>query len=114
MVYPTYKNYFNLLNTLEELGQNITEFKEEQSPNPQKSFFRYEHENFNLDLLPELKAELSFRESYERRQIVALEGIEIPFISYEDLILDKQTRSRVKDINDIKHLESKKKQKDNK
>ena len=35
-----YDNYFKLLNTLEELGQDITEFREEQSPNPLKSYFR--------------------------------------------------------------------------
>lgn len=35
---PTYDNYFRLLNALEELGQDVTQFKEEQTPNPKKSF----------------------------------------------------------------------------
>jgi hypothetical protein len=35
---PTYENYFKLLNALEELEQDVTEFKEEESPNPKKSF----------------------------------------------------------------------------
>jgi hypothetical protein len=39
---PTYDNYFKLLNALEELGQDVTRFKDEQTPNPKKSFFRYE------------------------------------------------------------------------
>jgi len=30
----------NLEKGLEALGQNITEFKNEQSPNPRKSFFK--------------------------------------------------------------------------
>jgi hypothetical protein len=38
----TYENYFNLLNAFEELGQDITEFKQEQAPNPQQSFFKFE------------------------------------------------------------------------
>lgn len=37
---PTYGNYFNILNVMEELGQVVTEFKNEQSPNPSKSFFK--------------------------------------------------------------------------
>jgi len=67
---PTYDNYFKLLNALEELGQDITEFKEEQAPNPKKSFFKYEFEEFTLDLLPELKAPLKFRLSFEKKEIV--------------------------------------------
>jgi hypothetical protein len=39
---PTYDNYFKLLNALEELGQDVTRFKDEQTSNPKKSFFRYE------------------------------------------------------------------------
>ncbi len=53
---PNYDNYFKLLNALEDLGQDVTQFKEEQTPDPKKSFFRYEFENFTLDFLPELKA----------------------------------------------------------
>ena len=66
----TYENYFNLLNALEELGQDVKEFKEEQAPNPKKSFFRYQFENFTADFLPELKAPLIFRLSLNNREIV--------------------------------------------
>jgi hypothetical protein len=105
---PTYKNYFNLLNALEELGQDVTEFKEEQAPDPKKSFFKYEFEEFTLDFLPQLKASLSFRNSFERKEVVTLNEIDIPFISYEDLILDKQIDPRPKDMADIEKLKSKK------
>ena len=107
---PTYKNYFNLLNALEELGQDVTEFKKEQTPNPKKSFFRYDFEKFNLDLLPELKAQLKFRTSFLRKEVVSLNGIDIPFISYDDLILDKEANGRPKDITDIEQLKSKRKE----
>ncbi len=43
---PTYENYFNLLNALEDLGQDVTEFKQEQAPNPKKFFL-----NTNLKTL---------------------------------------------------------------
>jgi hypothetical protein len=101
---PTYDNYFKLLNALEDLGHDVTKFKEEQIPNPKKSFFRYESEKFTLDFLPELKASLKFRSSFNRKETVTLNDTEIPFISYEDLILDKQINGRPKDITDINQL----------
>jgi len=109
---PTYDNYFRLLNALEELGQDVTKFKKEQTPNPKKSFFRYEFENFTLDFLPQLKVSLKFRLAFNRKEIVTLNDIEIPFISYEDLVLDKKANARAKDINDIAQLDSKRKKSD--
>ena len=102
---PTYDNYFRLLNALEELGQDVTKFKEEQTPNPKKSFFRYEFEMFTLDFLPELKASSRFRQSFNRKEIVTLNDIEIPFLNYEDLIIDKKANARLKDITDIEKLD---------
>ncbi len=109
---PTYENYFKLLNALEELGQDVREFKEEQAPNPKKSFFRYQCENFTLDFLPGLKAPLIFRSCFDNREVVTLEGVDIPFINYTDLITDKQANSRPKDIEDIEQLELKKRKND--
>jgi hypothetical protein len=106
----TYDNYFKLLNALEDLGQDVSEFKKEQAPNPKKSFFRYEFENFSLDFLPELKAGLKFRSSFKKREIVSLNDIDIPFICYEDLLLDKQANARPKDISDIEQLKKKQKE----
>src|SRR5689334_9036422 len=55
---PTFDNYFKLLDALEDLGQDVKRFKEEQAPDPKQSFFRYEFDKFTLDFLPELKASL--------------------------------------------------------
>lgn len=101
---PTYDNYFRLLSALEELDQDVTQFKNEQTPDPKRSFFRYEFEKFTLDFLPELKAPLKFRQSFSKKEIVTLNEIEIPFISYEDLIADKKENARPKDITDIEKL----------
>jgi hypothetical protein len=106
---PNYENYFKLLNALEELGQDVGEFKEEQAPNPRKSFFNFKFPNFTLDFLPELKAVLNFRASYNNRKVVTFNGIDIPFIGYDDLIADKKANSRPKDLDDIEQLELKRK-----
>lgn len=104
---PTYSNYYNLLNFIEELGQNVNKFREEQEPNPRTSFFRYEFDDFTLDLLPEIKAQIKFDNSYKRRETVEMENINIYFINYGDLMKDKIASSRSKDIDDIEHLNSK-------
>jgi len=109
---PTYENYFNLLNAFEQLGQDVTEFRQEQAPNPKKSFFKFEFDNFTADFLPELKALLQFRACYERKEVVNLSETDIPFISYDDLIEDKKANARPKDIIDIEELKKSKKEKD--
>ncbi|UOR03562.1 hypothetical protein MUN82_11450 [Hymenobacter aerilatus] len=104
---PTYGNYFKLLKVLEELGQNVTEYKDEQTPNPRKSFFKYDFEQFTLDLLPELKAPLKFGVSFGSREVVTVAEIDIPFISFNDLIADKEVNARAKDITDVEQLRAK-------
>ncbi|MBO2010156.1 nucleotidyl transferase AbiEii/AbiGii toxin family protein [Hymenobacter negativus] len=101
---PTYSNYFRVLKTLEELGQDVNKFKQEQSPNPRKSFFKYEFEQFTLDLLPELRAPLKFGVSFNKREIITIREVDIPFISFDDLIVDKEANARPKDIMDIEEL----------
>ena len=104
---PTYSNYFKLLDALTDLGQDIVKYKNEQSPDPRKSFFKYEFDNFTLDLLPEIKASLRFGPAFSRREVIELGGIALPFIYFEDLIADKESSARPKDLIDIAHLRGK-------
>jgi len=60
----TYDNYFRLLNALEDLDQDVAEFKAEATPNPKKSFFRIEFDKFTIDFLPELPGLSKFRSSF--------------------------------------------------
>jgi hypothetical protein len=74
---PTYENYFNILKVMEELGQDVTEFKNEQSLNPRKSFFKLDFEDFTFDILPEIKVAIKFFEANKRKETVVLEGTPI-------------------------------------
>ncbi len=105
----TYKNYFNLLNALEDLGQNVSQFKNEKSPNPLKSFFKFQFDNFTIDFLPEIIGLKNFQSSFKKRETIKIEGLEIGFICFEDLILNKQSTARPKDINDVNMLNKAKK-----
>ena len=103
---PTYENYYNLLNALSELKQDVSEFLEEQTPNPLKSYFKFDLDNFTLDFLPKLKSVAKFKNSYKNREVVTLKEVNIPFIGFDELLQDKAANSRPKDIQDIKHLKS--------
>lgn len=93
---PSYTNYFNLLNASEAIGQDVSSFRSEQQPNPRKSFFKYEFEDFTLDLLPELKSSIRFAAAFANREIVNLAGIQVAFIGYNDLLTDKGTSAVLK------------------
>ena len=105
---PTYNNYFKLLDALEELGQDVFEFKNETAPNPKKSYFKLEFEKFTLDFLPELNGLSRFSTSFKEREIVNLHNIEISFLNYNDLIKNKSVNARAKDMIDIEQLKVKK------
>ena len=106
---PTYDNYFKLLNALAELGQDVKEFFEEQSPNPLKSYFKFDLNKFTLDFLPKLKGATKFKQAYEKKEIINIKGIGMQFIGFDELLQDKAANSRPKDLADIKHLKSIKK-----
>lgn len=101
---PTYGNYFSILKVMEELGQDVTEFKNEQSPNPRNSFFKLDFEEFTFDILPEIKANIKFLEANKRKETVELEETQIHFMNYFDLIEDKKATARKKDLEDIEQL----------
>jgi hypothetical protein len=106
---PTYDNYFKLLNGLAELGQDVKAFFEEQSPNPLKSYFKFDLNMFTLDFLPKLKGTTKFMQAYKKKEITTIKGINMQFIGFDELLQDKAANSRPKDLTDIKHLKSIKK-----
>jgi hypothetical protein len=57
-----------------------------------------------------LKASLKFRSAFKNKEVVVFNDVEIPFISYQDLLLDKQANARAKDIADIEELKNRKEQ----
>ncbi|RAJ90013.1 hypothetical protein LX87_05579 [Larkinella arboricola] len=101
---PTYPNYFNLLNSLEALGKDVSEYREEQAPDPRRSNFQLDFPDYSLDILPYIKAPLKFVQSFAKKEVFYSEGVEISLISFDDLILDKESMGRPKDMSDIENL----------
>jgi hypothetical protein len=100
----TYDNYFRLLNAIEDLGVDVSRYKAEKSPNPKKSFFRFELPECTIDILPSLQSPIKFHEAFLAREVITLQEVEIPFIGFDALLQDKQTNAREKDLLDIKML----------
>lgn len=101
---PTYENYFLLLNVLEELGEDVSAFRRETSPDPRRSFFRMSYDRFSTDFLPMLPGLSKFRDSYANKETADVNGVEVVIIGLDDLITNKQTLAREKDIADIDAL----------
>lgn len=101
---PTYDNYFNLIKVIQALGQNIEGFKNERSPNPRRSFFKLNFEDFTLDFLPEIRANIKFRDANNRKETVEIDGTAVLFLNISDLITDKKATGRKKDLEDIEQL----------
>jgi len=105
---PTYDNYYRLLNALEDLGLDVAEIEEETSPDPKRSFFRFELEDYRLDFLPEMPGLSKFRASFNNAIISKLRDIEVRYMNYDDLIRSKTALGREKDIDDIEQLRKRK------
>lgn len=106
---PTYENYFKVLRVMGEFEYDVTDFLTEQTPNPKSSYFKLEFDNFSLDLIPGIVANIDFFDAYKRKEVISVEGVEIFVMNYVDLITDKEATGRKKDLEDIKHLRSLKK-----
>jgi len=106
---PNYTNYYNLLNALKNLGQDVTDFMSEKTPTPLKSFYKCTFDNFTLDFLPKIPGHSKFNNCYNSRQSSIINNIEIFIISYDDLVITKLVTARKKDIEDIKNLEANRK-----
>ena len=101
---PNYENYYRLLNAIEQLGKDVSAYRDEEQPDPKNAFFKLAFDDYTLDFLPKIKAPLRFRSSFRKREIFQSDGVDISFISLAELIQDKSVNPRPKDIDDIQHL----------
>jgi len=62
-----------------------------------------------IEILSDI-AGVKFIECWPRRQMMNLDGIDVPVISYEDLKLNKSSTGRLQDAADIQRLEKRRKQ----
>lgn len=61
------------------------------------------YEPFRIDLLLEVEG-LDFEKSYDQRQEVTLDGVNVNFLNINDLIKAKETAARLQDLADAEQL----------
>jgi alpha/beta superfamily hydrolase len=57
-----------------------------------------------IDLITHIDG-VDFEDAYPSRKVIVMEGLNLPFISKENLIQNKKSTGRDKDLVDAKHLE---------
>lgn len=63
-------------------------------------------DGFYVDLMTSIPGldPKDYAAQYARRNVHLLDGVEIPYISYQDLLLNKEITGRVKDLDDKRNL----------
>lgn len=57
-----------------------------------------------IDLLTSIDG-VSFADAYARRDVMDIDGIEVPFIARADLLANKRASGRLQDLADVERLE---------
>jgi hypothetical protein len=52
-------------------------------------FFKLEFDDFTFDILPNIKADISFNDAFSRKETITVNGAEIYYLSFNDLIKNK-------------------------
>ncbi len=97
-------SFFDMLRAFEEIGLDTSYYRKQTLIDPARWFVRFEEEAFSLDVLPKIPGLGTFRESYARKHWARLHDTDIAVLSYDELILAKQTAGRPKDLIDIAEL----------
>lgn len=101
---PTYDNYWKILNAIEDMGKDMTEHKEENMPEPKRSYFKLDFESYTLDFIPVMPGLSRFADCYTQKKICNVNGKDLFVIGLQDLINNKHATGRAKDMIDIEQL----------
>jgi predicted nucleotidyltransferase len=105
---PTIGNFEKILNALDELSVDTSELRKIVFDG-KRTFLKIPHDNFHTDFLPQMAGLKSFRESARNADKVAIDGVSVPVISLDDLIVNKREVNRAIDHADIDELNKLKK-----
>ncbi|MCA9781614.1 MAG: hypothetical protein KC800_33080 [Candidatus Eremiobacteraeota bacterium] len=99
---PTEKNAKAILNALDEFGFGSVGLQIEDFTKPDH-VVQLGYEPNRIDLLTQLK-ELDFHTAFARKNVFRLSGIDVSFISPEDLVKNKKAVGRLQDLADVEQI----------
>ena len=98
------ENYNSLYKAFAVFGMSVFDMTEENFLfNKELNVFSFGRPPVSIEILKEISG-LSFKEVYENSLETTMEGIPLRVIRLQDLIKNKKTSGRAKDINDIENL----------
>lgn len=102
----TNENFIKLIRAISDISPELKEDLERIVFDPKKTFIKFHKEEFHFDFLPELVAfyRKDFDRCYRNKEIGEIDGVQIPILSKKDLLLDKESLARGKDLADIVNL----------
>ena len=103
-VNPTTENADKMLTVMLHFGFGEYDFKlEDFLVTNETGFVSFGDEPFKIEILTKTFG-VTFPEAYQHRKIVELDGINVNFMGFDDLITNKKALSREKDLNDLANL----------
>ncbi|NMC81565.1 MAG: hypothetical protein GYA63_01755 [Armatimonadetes bacterium] len=99
-VNPT--NAERAVEAIREFGFNVPELTTSLLLEPGR-IVRMGNPPLRLEVLTTISG-VEFSECYERRNVTEVDGVDVPFISRDDLRANKMASGRLKDLTDLEHL----------
>ena len=96
------ENAQKLIQAIDNFGFEVDELKEKDFEKD-IIMFKMGVELLRIEITNRISG-VRFKECYARRVETVIEDISIPFISLEDLKINKKRSGRLKDLNDLEHL----------
>jgi len=104
-VEPNQENAKKIFEVLGKFGSPVKEISEETF-STKGIIFQIGVPPRRIDLITEIDG-VKFTNAYKNKKIVALQNLRVPFLSLKDLIRNKQSTGRAKDLLDVKYLKEK-------
>jgi len=96
-------NASRLMRALQRFGASLSDVSEADFAS-EGIIFQIGNSPRRIDIITRISG-VDFERAYANRSTVALEGIDLPIISLEDLIANKRASARAQDLADVEKLE---------
>ena len=103
-VWATPENASNLMKALTKFGAPLDKVSESDFSS-KGVVFQIGNSPRRIDIMTSASG-VDFEQAYGNKQIVFLEGLEVPVISLQDLIVNKRASGRTQDLADVEKLTS--------
>lgn len=97
-----FENGRKVIEVIHEFGYDVPELKLEEVTTPNR-IVRMGVPPHRIEVLSTLSG-VEFEGCYAKRRVTTIDGVEVPVISYEDLLTNKAAAGRLKDLMDLEAL----------